>query len=304
MNSCLARLSGIVKRYDELTALDLRKSGLEVRPQEVLAVLGPNGAGKTTAISLMLGLTMPDEGEVELLGRSPFDIQAHRGIGLMMQEVVLSSEMTVREHIDLIASYYPNPYTVDETLELTNTTELGKRRYGVLSGGQKRQAQFAIALCGRPRLLFLDEPTVGLDVQARDLMWRSIRKLVDRNCSILLTTHYLVEAEKLADRVVVLNKGCVIANGTVNEIRSIVDRKLVRCTTSLTDEQVLAWPEVTAVERDRGQLRIIATDAEAVVRKIMGADLQARDLEIERAGLTEAFVELIQDPSKAKEITQ
>ena len=223
---CLADLSGVSKRFGKTVALD--GLDLQVRPGELFAVLGPNGAGKTTAISLLLGLEQPDVGSVSLFGQSPLLLETRRQVGVMMQEVYLAPELRVREQIDLITSYYPAPLSPEAAMEMTHTTSLANRPYGRLSGGQKRQVQFAMAICGRPRLLFLDEPTVGLDVQARELMWTTLRAVVAGGSSIVLTTHYLEEAETLADRVAVLAKGRVIATGTVDEMRGLVVRKQVR----------------------------------------------------------------------------
>ena len=266
----LAELSGVTKRYGKVTALD--SLDLEIRPGELLALLGPNGAGKTTAISLLLGLQRPDHGSASLFGISPQNIAARRRIGVMMQEASLAAELRVREQIDLIASYYPNPMTPDEALEMTHTQALANRPYGKLSGGQKRQAQFALAVCGRPQLLFLDEPTVGLDVQARELMWATLRQIVERGASILLTTHYIEEAEALADRVVVIAKGREIAAGTVSEMRSLVVRSRISCATTLPIERVQSWPGVGSVRRTERKLSITATNPEAVVRRLLAAD--------------------------------
>ena len=272
-----------------------RESNLEVRRGELLAVLGPNGAGKSTAVSLWLGLLEPDQGTATLMGRSPLDVENRRSVGVMMQEVTLPLTLSVREHVKLAASYYPNPLTTDEALALTRTTALADRKYGALSAGQKRQAQFAIAICGRPRLLFLDEPTVGLDVQARELMWRTLRELVAQGCSIVLTTHYLEEAEALANRVVVLARGQVIASGTVNEIRSVVARTRITCSSVVAPEEVRAWPHVVEARQESERLHITAIDAEAVVRRLLAADQSLRNLEVRQAGLSEAFTELTKE---------
>ena len=221
-----------------------------------------------------------------------------------MQEVVLAPELRVREHIDLVASYYPNPKTADDALRLTRTTPLAARPYGKLSNGQKRQVQFAMAVVGSPKLLFLDEPTVGLDLPAREMMWAMLRELVRQGASIVLTTHYLEEAEALADRVVVLAKGRTIASGTVNELRSLVGRKRVTCATSLTPEQVAAWPEVQTVSRDRARLNITASNADAVVKRLAVADGNFQDLEVHHAGLAEAFTELTQADRTQPELAQ
>ena len=289
----VATLEGVHKRYGKTLALD--GLDLDVRRGELLAVLGPNGAGKSTAIALWLGLLEPDAGKVRLLDRSPLEIEVRRHVGLMLQDVGLPPELRVRELIALNASYYSAPLTVDETLSLTRTEALADRPYGKLSAGQKRQAQFALAVCGRPSLLFLDEPTVGLDVEARETMWRTIRGMVARGCSIVLTTHYLEEAEALADRVAVLAAGRLIATGTVAQIRSLVSRKEISCSTLLSADEVRSWPEVTAATRDTGRLRITVVDAEDVLRRLLAADADVREIEVRQAGLAEAFAELTKE---------
>jgi ABC-type multidrug transport system ATPase subunit len=213
----------------------------------------------------------------------------------MMQEVTLAEDLRVREHIDLIGHYYPDPLSPEAAMEMTRTTPLADRPYGKLSAGQKRQVQFAVAVCGRPKLLFLDEPTVGLDVQARAVLWETTRSLVRQGSSIVLTTHYLEEAQALADRVVVLAKGRLIASGTVSEMRALVSRKRITCSTTLTFEEIATWPGVESVTRDRELLHITVTDAEEVTRRLVIADPKVRDLEVHRAGLAEAFTELTQE---------
>jgi ABC-2 type transport system ATP-binding protein len=292
-DDCLAELAGVSKRFGSILALD--ELDLQVRRGEILAVLGPNGAGKTTSISLMLGLLQPDSGAAYLFGQSPLRIEARRNVGVMMQEAALAPELRVREQIDLFASYYPDPLTPDAVMETTHTAALADRPYGKLSGGQKRQVQFALALCGRPRLLFLDEPTVGLDIHSRAMVWDALRDLVKDGCSIVLTTHYLEEAEALADRAAVLAKGRMIATGTVSEIRSLVVRKRIRCRTALSHDEIGAWPDVQSVSSDRDGLHITASNAENVVRRLLAADEDLQDLEVQRAGLAEAFTELTQE---------
>jgi ABC-type multidrug transport system ATPase subunit len=292
-NNCIAELSGVSKRFGKTMALD--KLDLQVRPGELFAVLGPNGAGKTTAISLLLGLHQPDRGTALLFGKSPNQVEMRRQIGVMMQEVALAPELRVREQIDLVASYYPSPLTPEAAIELTNTTALADRPYGKLSGGQKRQVQFAMAIVGHPKLLFLDEPTVGLDVQARELMWVTLRTLVNAGASIVLTTHYLEEAEALADRVAVLAKGRVVASGTVNDMRALVVRKHINCSTALTVEEVAAWPGVESVTTDKQRLLITVNNAESVLRRLLAADQNLREVEVRSAGLAEAFIELTQE---------
>jgi ABC-type multidrug transport system ATPase subunit len=230
-----------------------------------------------------------------MFGESPQNLSARRNVGVMMQEVALAQELRVHEQIDLACSYYPDPWSVEEVLELTRTAPLRDRPYGKLSAGQKRQVQFAVAVCGRPKLLFLDEPTVGLDIQARETMWNVLRRLVAQGCSIVLTTHYLEEAEALADRVAVLARGRVIASGTVSEIRAHVVRKHVSCHTTAAVEEVRSWPGVENVVSDQRRMQITASNAEDVVRRLLAADAELESLEVRRAGLSEAFAELTQE---------
>jgi ABC-type multidrug transport system ATPase subunit/peptidoglycan/LPS O-acetylase OafA/YrhL len=289
----VASLRGITKRYGRHAALE--RIDLELRPGELLAVLGPNGAGKSTAISLWLGLIEADAGQVSLLGGSPQDVDRRRGLGVMMQDVDLYRELRVRELVALASSYYARPMGVDETLRRAGIVELADRRYGKLSGGQKRQVQFAVAICGRPRVLFLDEPTVGLDLQAREALWNNVRALLAEGCSIVLTTHYLEEAEALATRVAVLARGRVIASGSVDDMRALVSRRQIACETRLSAAEVLAWPGVIEATVERGRLHLVASDAEHVVRRLLAQDPALRRLEVREAGLSEAFNELTRE---------
>src|SRR6187549_593762 len=250
----LASLSGVRKRFGKVQALD--GFDLEVKRGELLAVLGPNGAGKSTAISILLGLQSPDEGSAELFGHAPQEIEGRRRIGVMMQEVALPGVMRPRELLGQVASYYPTPYDVNAVLKRLALEGVADRPYGKLSGGQKRQVQFALALVGRPELLFLDEPTVGLDIQAREALWNVVRELLHEGCSIVLTTHYLEEAEALADRVVVMARGRLVTSGSVDEIRANVSHKQVQCRSSLPRAQMSSWPEAAQVEMERDRLQI------------------------------------------------
>jgi ABC-2 type transport system ATP-binding protein len=293
MSQPLASLDAAVKRYGKLTALD--GLDLSVNRGELLALLGPNGAGKSTAISLLLGLQRPDSGLVKLFGQDPQELEARRRVGIMMQEVMLSPVMRSRELIEQITNYYPSPYDVGAVIRRLGIEGLAERRYKDLSGGQKRQVQFAMAICGRPELLFLDEPTVGLDVNARAALWQVVRELVHEGASIVLTTHYIEEAEALADRVAVMAHGRLVAGGTVDEIRNHVSRKSVTFRSALPVEQMRAWPGVLELESTAGRTCIVTQDAESVLRRLLDADSGVCDVEVKRAGLAEAFAEITSD---------
>ncbi len=289
----VATLVGVTKRYGKTTALD--DLTLTVKPGELLAVLGPNGAGKTTAIGLWLGTLQADAGDVTVMGGSPLDVHSRLGVGAMLQDVNLAPELRAREHIALTSSYYRDPLTIDETVALTGIEALAGQRYGKLSGGQKRQVQFATAVCGRPRLMFLDEPTTGLDVEARETMWRNIRHLRDEGCAIVLTTHYLEEAEALADRVAVIAKGKLVAEGTVDEMRSLVARKRISCASTIEVDDIRNWTGVVEAIRDSRMVHVIAFDAESVVRRLLAIDQTLSHLEVKQASLADAFTELTKE---------
>jgi ABC-2 type transport system ATP-binding protein len=289
-HAALASLRGVRKAYGTVQALD--GLDLDIAAGEVLAVLGPNGAGKSTAIALLLGLVRADDGEVALFGQSPQQLAARRRIGVMLQSAAIPDTLQVRELLELTRSYYPAPRSVADCVAMAGLDGLLQRRYGRLSGGQQRRVQFALAICGRPQLLFLDEPTTGLDIDARQTLWRAIRELVAQGCGVLLTTHYLEEAEALASRVVVVDGGRVLAQGSVQAIRAHVAQRRIRCISGLDVEAIARWPQVRSVERVDARIEIVVDTAEVVVRRLLAEDAALLDLEVERAGLADAFVAL------------
>jgi ABC-2 type transport system ATP-binding protein len=203
--------------------------------------------------------------------------------------------LRVREHIDLFSSYYARPLPLAEILAASGLEKLADRKFGELSGGQKQRVLFALAICGDPDVLFLDEPTVGLDVEARRMLWDEIRKLVGRGKTVLLTTHYLQEADNLADRVAVINKGQIIAQGTPSEIKAQTSGKRIRCITSLSLETLRRIAGVVEVKQDREAIEINAREAEPVVRELLARDQYLSALEVTSAGLEEAFLALTKD---------
>ncbi|HZW17832.1 MAG TPA: ABC transporter ATP-binding protein [Luteimonas sp.] len=289
----LASLRGACKRYGDVVALD--GVDLAIAPGQVLALLGANGAGKTTAVALLLGLLQADAGTALLFGQSPQRLDARRRVGVMLQSAALQNTLRVGELLDLTRSYYPQPRSVADCVQLAGLDGLLERPYGKLSGGQQRRVQFALALCGNPQLLFLDEPTTGLDIEARQILWRALRALVAQGCAVLLTTHYLEEAEALADRVTVLARGRVVAAGSMDEVRARVSRQHIRCVSTLDADAVACWPQVHEVHRDGTRIEIVADAAEEIVQRLLAGDPQLRELEVRRAGLADAFIELTRE---------
>jgi ABC-2 type transport system ATP-binding protein len=217
MNNLPVQFTRVMKNYGPVEAL--RGLDLDIRPGELVALLGANGAGKTTAVRTLLGLSKPTSGEVRVFGLDPRDAANRVRTGAMLQVARVPESLKVREHIHLFSSYYPNPMPMAEVIEAAGLQGLEKRKFGELSGGQQKRVLFALALCGNPELLVLDEPTVGLDVEARRALWKQIRAFIARGRSVLLTTHYLAEAEALASRVVVIHKGTVVKEGSPSQIK-------------------------------------------------------------------------------------
>ena len=286
----IATLEGASKRYGALTALE--PTDLAIGAGEVLALLGPNGAGKTTALGLLTGRLSPDAGRARLFGQDPRDWQARRQIGVMLQEAKLPETLRVAELIRLQSGYYAAPRLLAETLELAGLVDIAQRRYSQLSGGQQRRVQFALAICGRAPLLFVDEPTVGLDVDARRNFWRVLRQLRAGGSSIVLTTHYLEEADALADRIVLLAGGRVLAEDTPAGIKARASGKRVRAGTRLPAALIASWPEAQAVQMDGERCEIRTAHPEALLRRLLAADASLSELEVLPLSLEEAFLSL------------
>lgn len=284
----IAELRNATKRFGPVTAL--AAIDLEIARGQLLALLGPNGAGKTTAVRLLLGLSKPDSGAARVFGRDPRERGARTRTGAMLQVGRVPETLRVCEHIHLFSSYYPNPLPFEEVVRAAGLEGIERRLFGRLSGGQKQRVLFALAICGNPDILMLDEPTAGLDVDSRRGLWRHIRSFVERGGSVLLTTHYLEEADALADRVVVLNHGRIAAAGTSAEIRQRTASRKIRCITSLEEPQIAAMADRVSVRRDGLFTEIVATDSDRLVRLLFAQDPEIHDLEVTSAGLEEAFL--------------
>ncbi len=261
---------------------------------EIVALLGPNGAGKTTSIRALLGLIGTTTGCVSVFGHAAGSRPARERTGALLQVGTsgVPEHLRVDEHLDLFRSYYPRPLPVPEIIEIARLKGLEKRPFGKLSGGEKQRLLFALAICGNPDLLFLDEPTVGMDVETRRSMWQHVRRFAATGKTILLTTHYLEEADALADRIVVLKHGRVIAEGTPAEIKALSGKRTIRCRTSLDRETLLRLNTVLSVTVDGDRTSISASAPEATVRELMKLDRNLTDLELTNVALEDAFVSM------------
>jgi ABC-2 type transport system ATP-binding protein len=285
----IASLRDVRKRLGSVQALD--GLSLELRTGELLALLGPNGAGKTTAVATLLGQRHPDSGEARLFGQDPRRPGARRAAGVAPQDSVFPRTLRVDELVDLVSAHFDRPVPREELLGRFMLTEFRRRQAGGLSGGVRKRLGVALAFAGAPSAVFLDEPTTGLDVHARGALWDAVRAFVDGGGSVLLTTHYLEEAEALASRIVVVDHGRVIAAGSVPEIRGRVAQKRVRFSAGELPNGFAG----DRVVREAGRWCVYTTDADRVVRTLVEAGTGFRDLEVAPASLEEAFLALTVD---------
>jgi len=279
----------------------LRGVDLSIRGGEVVAMLGPNGAGKTTSISLMLGLRQPTAGQVRLFGRPPTERRARSRCGVMLQESGTTSVLTVGEIVDVFRAYYPAPLAATRAIAMAGLTEQAAVRVGVLSGGQRQRLYFALAICGDPEILFLDEPTVGMDVEARRAFVASIQALAAAGKTIVFTTHYLREAEEMARRIVVIDHGTVIADASPQELKARVPGKKITLIAgrpfARRDFEDLP-ASVLSVAGDRASL--LSNEPAAVLRELFRRGVDVADLEVTGADLEEAFLALTRRPESTR----
>ncbi len=301
--TAVASLSHITKRYaNGVLALD--DLSLTLHPGEIVALLGPNGAGKSTAVKLMMGLSAPTAGAVRIFHADPRLTTTRLRTGVMLQVGRAPEMLRVREHVNLFRGYYPSPMPYADIVHAAGLHGIEERMFGQLSGGQKQRTLFALALAGDPDLIFLDEPTVGLDIEARRGMWTQIRALAARGKTVLLTTHYLEEADALADRIIVINKGRVVCEGTPAEVKSLGSAisntadapsrtlKIIRCATTLPTATIQAIPGVTTTETVGTTTTITTTQPEQTLRELLALDQTLHSLEVKSPALEDAFLAL------------
>jgi ABC-2 type transport system ATP-binding protein len=274
----------------------VRGIDISINSGETVALLGPNGAGKSTTIDMLLGLLEPDAGTIEIFGTSPQEAIARGRIGAMLQVGGVIPYLTVRELLTMVASLYPNPLDVDEAIRLTGTEDLAGRKTTKLSGGQTQRLRFAIGLIPDAELLVLDEPTVAMDVEARRRFWTTMREFAARGKTVLFATHYLEEADAYADRIILMSRGVVVADGPSTEIKATVGLRTIRATLPGADVSALAaLPGVTNVETRGEGIILNCSDSDVALRALLPTFPGARDIEVSGAGLEEAFLQLTGD---------
>ncbi|NGO81734.1 ABC transporter ATP-binding protein [Streptomyces sp. YC504] len=284
----------VAKSYGTVRAVD--GLSLALHPGETVALLGPNGAGKSTTLDLLLGLRTPDSGSVEVFGTTPREAIVAGRVGAMLQSGGLMEEVTVRELVELACALHPRPHPVDRVLAQAGLTRIAGRKVDKLSGGQEQRVRFALATAGDSELIVLDEPTTGMDVTSRQAFWATMREQADEGRTVLFATHYLEEADAIADRVLVLHRGRLLADGTAAEIKAKAGaRKVSFDLDGAVDEaRLTALPAVNSLEISGRTVRLSSRDADATVHALYALGLYPRNLEVAGLGLEQAFVALTQ----------
>ncbi len=285
------RFDDVSKIYGDVAALS--NVNVNIRVGETVALLGPNGAGKSTSIGIMLGLHHASSGVAEVLGLTPEEAVASGRVGAMLQTAGLINGVTVRELVDFIRKLYPNPMREDELLELADLTALANRSVHQLSGEEAQRVRFAFAIAGNPDLIFLDEPTVAMDVESRRTFWNTMRGIAASGRTVLFATHYLEEADSVADRIIMLSHGRIVADGSATEIKSSVSSRVVKFTLDDAHRDTLTGlPGISDVKIHGNSVEIHSADSDAMVRALALSSLEWRDLEVSGAGIEDAFLAL------------
>ncbi|OJU45070.1 MAG: multidrug ABC transporter ATP-binding protein [Microbacterium sp. 69-7] len=289
--------AGLRKSFGSVRAVE--SVDLRVRPGEIVAFLGPNGAGKTTTIDMLLGLSDPDVGAVRVFGESPRAAISHGLVSAVLQTGGLLKDITVSETLALTASLFADTRPLEEVMQRAGISEIANRRVGMCSGGQQQRLRFAMALLSDPGLLILDEPTTGMDVEGRRAFWSAIRADAARGRTVLFATHYLDEADEYADRIVLMSRGRIVADGSTAEIKNLVSGRIVRATLPGADPARLAGlPGVDDVEFAGDRISIHTKDSDAVARHLL-TETAARDIEITSQNLESVFLALTSEGASA-----
>jgi ABC-2 type transport system ATP-binding protein len=292
-------LRGLVKSFGSGDSIvrAVQDVDVSIAPGETVALLGPNGAGKSTTIDMLLGLTAPDAGSVSLFGQTATNAVASGEVGAMLQTGGLIPDLSVRELIVMVASLYPRPLLdIDRVLEQTGVDGIAERRTQKLSGGETQRLRFALALVSDPALLVLDEPTVGMDVEARHAFWLVMRRVAAEGKTIVFATHYLEEADANADRVLLMAHGRIFADGSPVEIKAMTGVRTIRATVrNATDEMLAGLAGVNGVERHGDRVVLACSDSDIAIRALLERFADVREIEIGGADLEQAFLQLIGD---------
>ncbi|MCR8642818.1 ABC transporter ATP-binding protein [Paenibacillus sp. N1-5-1-14] len=281
--------TNVVKQFGSHRAVD--NISFKFETGKITALLGPNGAGKTTTISMILGMIKPTSGEVTVLGKPAGTSELRERVGALMQDVKAADGLTVIEVLKLFRSYYKNPMSLEQLLDISGLHKEAKRRASTLSGGQRRRLAFAQSLVGNPELILLDEPTVGMDVEARARFWDTIRALAAKGKSILLTTHDLQEADAVADHICIIAGGKVVAEGTSQELKEQTALRTVsfKVANAPSEEELLSLPGVKKVEVQQSRITLHVSQTDQLLAVVLQKDWGVSDIEVHAAKFEDAF---------------
>ena len=288
----------VSKHYGSLKAVD--GLSLDLRPGETTALLGPNGAGKSTSLDMLLALRKPTSGKIEMFGSDPYHAVKSGRVGAMLQSGGLMPEVTVRELVTLVTTLHPKPEPIDLTLKRAGIDKFADQRVDRLSGGQTQRVRFALAICGKSELIVLDEPTTAMDVETRRLFWDSMKAEVAEGRTLLFATHYLEEADQAADRILVINRGRLLADGTPAEIKAKAGARRITFHLDQVDEQfLLGLPGLANLEVRRDFVQLQTSDSDATLYAVLDAGLRPRDIEVTGLGLEQAFLTITAEDDAA-----
>lgn len=289
-SNVIASVYGLSKSFAGKMALD--NIDIDIKSGQVLAILGPNGAGKTTLINILLGRLNSDSGDVSVFGAKAGSLQAKRQAGAMLQVANLPETLKIKEHIQLFQSYYPHPMDYQKVINYAGLQDMQNRYSKRLSGGEKQRLLFALSICGDPKLLFLDEPSVGMDVEARQGLWQAIRDLRAAGTGIVLTTHYLEEADNLADEIMLIKEGQVIRQGSSEAIKASISHTTIRFNYNVKPEAFSQLSGVVSVQPSGKFIQLHSQNVNQTLLALLSTYPNLQDLTVSSAGLEEAFVQL------------
>jgi ABC-2 type transport system ATP-binding protein len=294
----IVTFDNVSKHYGSLKAVD--GLSLELRAGETVAILGPNGAGKSTSLDMLLALRKPTSGRIKAFGSDPYHAVKSGRVGAMLQSGGLMPEVTVRELVTLVSGFHPRPVPPETVMKRAGVTEIADQRVDRLSGGQTQRVRFALAIAGESELIVLDEPTTAMDVESRQLFWANMKAEVAEGRTVLFATHYLEEADHAADRILVINRGRLLADGTPAEIKQRAGARRLSFRLEQVDEPfLLQLPGLVNLEIRGDLVRVQATDSDAALYAVLDAGFRPREIEVTGLGLEQAFLAITSQDNEA-----
>ena len=290
----------MAKSYIDVAAL--KSLSLRISQGTRCVLLGPNGAGKSTFLNLVLGVLRPDSGSISVYGKSPGHVSVRRRTGAMLQISGIPSTLTVLEHLQLFRTYYHNPLSTGELINKARLEGLERRAFGTLSGGQQQRLNFALALCGNPDLLILDEPSTSHDVEARIALWNEVDKFTRPKCTLLLATHNLEEAERLGDRILIFHDGHVVADASSKKLRSMIGTTEISAKTNVNVDVFRKNRHIKRIEHTDNEVRLYVTEAERAVSQLLRLDPNLKNLAVKPASLQDAYLHLLSPDRKDERV--